>query len=146
MDVLRSLLARQLILDEGTRAHPYQDTKGVWTCGRGWNMEAVPMCIEAMNAQFSYQMEIAINDCRVLFDNFNNLPEEVQAALANMAYQLGRTSLSGFVNMRDAIKRGDLTKAADEAMDSEWGREFIPRATRIANILRKYGKKDRENS
>lgn len=64
-------------------------------------------------------------------------PEDVQLALALMAYQLGADGVLGFPNMLAALKRGDREAAADHALDSDWHRvDTPPRAKRVAALIR----------
>lgn len=129
------LLKAQLKQDEGVVNRPYQDSVGVWTCGAGWNMQEVVMCEEAIDAQLEYQAKIAIEDARSLFSNFDNLPPVIQAALSNMAFNLGKTRLAGFRKFRAAVERADFEEAAKEALDSKWAVQVGARAKRIAHIF-----------
>lgn len=73
--------------------------------------------------------------------NFDKLPAEVQEVVVNMSYQLGPTGLKGFKNFREALWKGDFSKAADEVLDSELARKDAPdRANRHAEALRKVAK------
>ena len=58
-----------------------------------------------------------------------------QAALIDMAYELGRHRLLGFIDMTRAIQTGDWQKAHDEALNSEWASQVPSRAQRDAAIL-----------
>jgi GH24 family phage-related lysozyme (muramidase) len=74
----------------------------------------------------------AEKDCKIIFPNWQILPEKVRFALMEMAFNMGYNRLSKFPSMIKAITRKDYHKAAMEAFDSRWcfqvGRE---RATKI---------------
>lgn len=129
----------ELIDNEGKRSHPYRDSKGIWTCGVGWNMQETEMCEAAIIAQLNYQINIALKDAKILFPNFASLPEVVKIALADMAFNLGRGRLSSFVKMRRAISKLDYQAAAMEALDSIWAKDVGSRAYRIAHAIESGG-------
>jgi lysozyme len=63
-------------------------------------------------------------------------PEDVQLALALMAFQLGANGVLGFKRMCAALRRGDRATAEQEALDSEWYRRDTPaRAARVAAMI-----------
>ena len=61
-----------------------------------------------------------IKDCKLLFSQFDNLPEDIQHVLANMCFQLGRPRLGKFKKMIAAVEDLDWCKMADEMEDSRW--------------------------
>jgi lysozyme len=63
-------------------------------------------------------------------------PEDVQRALANMAYQLGVEGVCGFELMLAALERGDRETAAVCALDSQWAKQTATRAQRVADLIR----------
>jgi len=59
-----------------------------------------------------------------------------QAALVDMAYEMGGGGLAGFPTMLAAVRARDWQKAHDAALDSDWARKEAPvRAGRDATIL-----------
>lgn len=63
------------------------------------------------------------------------LNEARQAALIDMAYELGRHRLLGFIDMTRAVQTGDWQKAHDEALNSELATQVPTRSQRDAAIL-----------
>jgi hypothetical protein len=64
-------------------------------------------------------------------------PEDVQLALALMAFQLGANGVLGFKRMCAALQSGEREAAADHALDSDWHRNDSPaRAKRVAALIR----------
>ena len=55
--------------------------------------------------------------------------------LANMASNLGMPRLAGFEKMWAALERNDYQDAANEILDSPWGRQFNGRAVEWAKLM-----------
>ena len=69
------------------------------------------------------------------------MPQEVQAVVLNMCYQLGVTGVSKFRKAISALQEGDWQEAADEMLDSLWARQTPNRATELSNIVRNQSEK-----
>ena len=82
------------------------------------------------------QYEEAIEDCKKLYDDFDELPEEVQQIIANMMFNMGRTRLSKFRGMKRGVDARDWNAAADEMVDSRWYRQVTNRADRLVQRMR----------
>ena len=78
----------------------------------------------------------ALDECRVLYENFDDLPEECQHILANMMFNMGRPRLSKFVGMKSGIYARDWNRAADEMVDSRWYDQVTNRAKRLVARMR----------
>lgn len=63
-------------------------------------------------------------------------PEDVQRAIANMAYQLGVNGVRGFTRMLGALRANDRERAAQEALDSKWATQTPERAKRVTDLIR----------
>ena len=88
---------------------------------------------EQVNDWFERDIETTIKDCKLLFSQFDNLPEEIQHVLANMCFQLGRPRLSKFKNMIAAVEDCDWARMADEMENSRWFKQTTNRAQRLIN-------------
>jgi lysozyme len=88
--------------------------------------------IEAFNAD----IEIVLGDCRKLYDDFDELPEEVQLIVANMLFNMGYPRLSKFKGMKAGVDARDWNKAADEMVDSRWYNQVTNRAQRLVDRMR----------
>ena len=73
---------------------------------------------------------------RDLYDDFDELPEEVQQIIANMMFNLGYTRLSKFKGMKRGFDARDWNAAADEMVDSTWYRQVTNRADRLVERMR----------
>ena len=139
---LREILERE----EGVKYEVYLDHLGYPTCGVGhliisgddeYGCEVgTPVSEERVAALFKADLKIVEDDCRELFDYFEHLPENIQLVCAAMAFQLGRSRLSGFKKFRAAISEGRWSDAADEMKDSRWYSQTTSRAERMIALVR----------
>lgn len=82
---------------------------------------------------FQEDVQIAIDGCRKIYDNWDVLPQEAQHILVNMCFQLGQGGLSKFKNMNSAVEDGAWSRMSEEMMDSRWARQTPERAARLSN-------------
>ena len=80
---------------------------------------------------FQEDVQIAINGCEQIYDNWEELPQEVQHILVNMCFQLGQGGLSKFKNLKVAIEDYQWQRASEEMMDSRWAGQTPERAERL---------------
>ena len=136
--------------DEGVIYETYHCSLGHLTGGIGhliteWDEEFYEKPIgtkvpnEQVNDWFEKDIKVTINDCKIIFDNFDNLPEEAQLVIANMCFQLGRPRLSKFKNFIAAVKDEDWQRAGDEMQDSRWYKQTTNRADRLIARITKLG-------
>ena len=145
-------LQNEIADDEGIKYEIYRCSEGYPTGGIGhliteWDDEyygkeiGTKISQEQVDAWFAKDIETTIKDCKLLFSQFDNLPEEIQHVLANMCFQLGRPRLSKFKNMIAAVEDLDWAKMADEMEDSRWYRQTPNRAKRlITRVDRQIGR------
>ena len=141
-----SKLREELKQDEGCIYEIYNDHLGYATFGIGHLItENDPEHGQSLGTEisenrvieaFESDVETVIEDCKVLYYDFHNLPEEVQRIIANMMFNMGRTRLSKFRNMKSNIDRRDWNAAADEMVDSVWYRQVTNRANRLVERMR----------
>ena len=84
---------------------------------------------------FQEDVQIAISGCMKIYNNWDDLPQEVQHILVNMCFQLGQRGLSNFKQMGKAIEDADWEKASVEMMDSRWASQTPQRAERLKNRM-----------
>ena len=135
-------LQDELAEDEGIKFEIYRCSLGHLTGGIGhliteWDEDFYdkPIGTKIPHDQvydwFERDIKTTINDCNLLFSQFDNLPEDIQHVLANMCFQLGRPRLSKFKNMIAAVEDCDWVKMADEMEDSRWYKQTPNRADRL---------------
>jgi GH24 family phage-related lysozyme (muramidase) len=147
---LREILERE----EGVKYEVYLDHLGYPTCGVGHLIISgddergcevgTPVSEERVAALFKADLKIVEDDCRELFDYFEHLPENIQLVCAAMAFQLGRSRLSGFKKFRAAIGGGLWSDAANEMIDSKWYRQTTARAERMIALVREVEKESKD--
>ena len=139
-------LRKQLEIDEGIVHEVYLDHLGLATFGIGhlvidsdpeYGAEvgtavAESRCIEV----FNQDVEIVLSDCKILYPDFDELPEEVQQIIANMMFNMGRPRLSKFKGMKRGVDARDWNAAAYEMVDSAWYRQVTNRAERLVERMR----------
>jgi lysozyme len=94
-----------------------------------------PITAERSRELFDRDVEYAIKDCERLYGQWHNWPEEVQLVMVNMAFNLGATRLSKFMNMKNMLSQGKWKEAAAEGRDSLWYRQVTNRAERLMTRL-----------
>ena len=144
-------LREQLEIDEGVRYDIYLDHLGLPTFGIGHLVtktdpesgQAVgtPISKERVAECFDMDVQSVINDCNKLYEDFEDLPEEVQQIIANMMFNMGYTRLSKFKGMKRGVDSKDWNQAADEMVDSRWYRQVTNRANRLVERMRAVGTK-----
>ena len=139
-------LRKELEVDEGVKYEIYNDHLGYPTFGighlvRDTDPEAgaalgTPVSEDRVIEAFNEDVETVLSDCAILYDDFDDLPEEAQLIIANMMFNLGRPRLSKFKGMKSGVDSRDWNKAADEMVDSAWYRQVTNRAERLVTRMR----------
>jgi lysozyme len=134
-------------INEGKRFAPYYDSLGFATIGVGHllsNEHLIPLAKfpPATDRQiedwFAADYAAAQDHARDVVgdDAWASMSDARQAALTDMAFELGQGGLQKFQHMLDAIRAGDWEKAAAYAKDSLWDRQVPKRAMRVETLLR----------
>lgn len=132
-------LLTQIRDDEGWRESPYRDHLGFLTIGYGFLIDerrAVKMPRAVGDLWLELLAKEKWGDLVGRNPWLATQPEDVQQALANMAYQLGVDGVLGFRTMLAALSVGDRVRAAEAALDSKWARQTPERAKRAAALIR----------
>jgi lysozyme len=139
-------LREELKIDEGVKYEIYLDHLGLPTFGIGHLVldtdpehgmaVGTPISEDRVNACFDTDVAIVIDECRKLYEDFDDLPGEAQLIIANMLFNMGRPRLAKFVGMKRGVDAGDWTEAADQMVDSRWYRQVPNRAERLVERMR----------
>ena len=142
-------LREQLKIDEGCVYEIYNDHLGYPTFGIGHLIRSTDpeagcdvgtaVSRDRVIDSFNADVETVLFDCKVLYNDFDDLPEEVQHIIANMMFNMGRSRLSKFKGMKRGVDAKDWNAAADEMVDSKWYRQVTNRAQRLVDRMRKIG-------
>lgn len=139
-------LREELADDEGCKAEIYLDHLGLPTFGIGHLVveqdpehgQAVgtPVSDERVRQVFALDIASTLDECQVLYPNFDDLPEDCQLIIANMMFNMGRPRLSKFKGMKAGVDARDWNRAADEMVDSRWHDQVPNRAKRLVKRMR----------
>jgi GH24 family phage-related lysozyme (muramidase) len=142
-------LREELKEDEGCKYEIYLDHLGLPTHGIGhliteWDEEyekpvGTPVSEERVNNCFQSDVHVTINECKKLYDTFDDLPEEVQLILCNMMFNMGRPRLSKFLKLNDAIANENWLEASIQMEDSRWHKQVTNRANRLIKRMEAIG-------
>ena len=142
-------LGKQLEIDEGVKYEIYLDHLGYPTFGIGHLVresdpehgQEVGTAISAdrVAEAFESDLEGVLSDCRKLYPDIDDLPEEAQQIIANMMFNLGYPRLSKFKNMKRCVDERDWMGAGEEMMDSRWYQQVPNRAGRLVNRMKLIG-------
>ena len=145
-------LREELKEDEGCKYEIYLDHLGLPTHGIGhliteWDEEyekpvGTPVSEDRVNNCFQTDVHGTVEECKKLFDNFDDLPEDVQLILCNMMFNMGRPRLSKFVKFRAAIDNNDWLECATQMEDSRWHKQVTNRANRLIKRMENLGVKE----
>ena len=120
-------LQKELKRDEGCVNAIYLDHLNLPTCGIGhliteWDEEynqpvGTVISGDRVDELFKKDIEVTLEECKMLYENFDDLPEEAQLILANMMFNMGRPRLSKFKKMNKAIAEGCLLYTSPSPRD-----------------------------
>ena len=139
-------LREELKIDEGVKYEIYLDHLDLPTFGIGHLVldsdpefgepVGTPISKDRVNECFDQDVEVVLGECRILYPDFDDLPEEAQLIIANMMFNMGRPRLSKFKGMKRGVDARDWNAAADEMVDSAWYRQVTNRADRLVERMR----------
>lgn len=139
-------LRQEIEADEGCKYEIYKDHLGYLTFGIGHLIkesdpehgqeEGTAVSEERVAKAFQEDIDQVLADCDKLYDDYEELPEEVRLIIANMMFNLGYPRLSAFKGMKAGVDARDWNKAADEMVDSRWYKQVPNRAERLVQRMR----------
>ena len=139
-------LREELAEDEGCKFEIYLDHLGLPTFGIGHLVVegdpehgqpvGTPVDNERVRQVFALDIAATLDECHVLYPDFDDLPEEAQLIIANMMFNMGRPRLSAFKGMKAGVDARDWNRAADEMVDSRWHDQVPNRAKRLVKRMR----------
>ena len=144
MDINR--LRVEIENDEGCKYEVYLDHLGLPTCGIGHLIKeddpehglevGTKIDEERVNELFETDIKETIDECKLIYNDFDDLPEEEQYIIANMMFNMGRPRLSRFHKMKQAVDNRDWKEAANQMIDSRWYKQVPNRANRLVNRMK----------
>ena len=138
-------LREELKIDEGVKYEIYLDHLSLPTCGVGHLIKdtdpesGLPVGTkieeERVNELFDEDIQVTIQECKYLYNDFDDLPEEAQRIIANMMFNLGRPRLSRFLKMKQHVDNRAFVSASEEMKNSKWYRQVTNRAQRLCDRM-----------
>ena len=138
-------LREELKIDEGVKYEIYLDHLSLPTCGVGHLIKdtdpesGLPVGTkieeERVNELFDEDIQVTIQECKYLYNDFDDLPEEAQRIIANMMFNLGRPRLSRFLKMKQHVDSRDFASASEEMKNSKWYTQVTNRAQRLCDRM-----------
>ena len=138
-------LREELKIDEGVKYEIYLDHLSLPTLGVGHLIKdtdpesGLPIGTkieeERVNELFDEDIQVTIQECKYLYNDFDDLPEEAQRIIANMMFNLGRPRLSRFLKMKQHVDNRDFASASQEMKNSKWYRQVTNRAQRLCDRM-----------
>ena len=139
-------LREEIAEDEGCKYEIYLDHLGIASTGVGHMITEVdeeygkPVGTvveqERVRQLFALDIAVTLDECKVLYPDFDDLPEECQHIIANMMFNMGRPRLSKFKDMKAAVDARSWDLAADAMVDSKWYTQVHNRARRLVDRMR----------
>lgn len=121
---------------EGFEGKPYKCTSGKVTIGYGFNLDDWPLTPSECLPILESRMRRVRADLANRLSYFFALPDEAQAVLVNMAYQMGVGGLLGFKRFLSALQARKYEDAYHEMCQSRWHQQTPSRAKELADIIR----------
>lgn len=137
-------LQAQLQAHEGLRFDVYDDATGTRirqgarvdghpTIGIGHNLDAAPLCAEAVTAQYRHDIGEVIAEIAQAMPWTAHLDATRWRVLADLAFNVGVNGLIQFHKMLDALQKREYVRAATEIENSQ----IAPaRKQRLAALMR----------
>ncbi len=140
--------------NEGFRPTVYKDTVGKRTVGLGFNVDDPSVAKHIDPAILSGRRQMTLEEAQTIFntrflptaeenarqfvgeDLYKRLAPEQQAALVDMAYNLGLPRLSKFQQLRAALQNNNFDAAGQEIMNSLYAKQVPNRARRNALLVK----------
>ena len=140
----RERLLKSVKEHEGFRSKVYLDTLGKRTVGYGH------LCVEDhweddKEYEWGYLEEILHNDLREAIagadelieqHNCKDLEGKAKEVIVEMIFQLGKTGVSKFKKMWEALSEYNYIGASFEMLDSKWANQTPNRAKKMAALMK----------
>ena len=140
----RERLLKSVIEHEGFRSKVYLDTLGKRTVGYGH------LCVEDhweddKEYEWGYLEEILHKDLREAIagadelieqHNCKDLEGQAKEVVVEMIFQLGKTGVSKFKKMWEALSEYNYIGASFEMLDSKWANQTPNRAKKMAALMK----------
>lgn len=129
---------REVITDhEGIKYKPYKCTAGKLTIGIGHNLDDRGVSPAVVDLMYEEDVTEVMTDLKIIFTNFDDLPENIQIVLADMRFQFGAGGFRKFKKMITAVKQSNWPEMIIQMKDSDWYKQTTNRANDLISMVRK---------
>jgi len=128
-------MIEELVDHEGLELHPYEDSLGITTIGVGRNLEERGISEDEAFYLLGNDIEIIWDELISKHPIVEELDDQRQMILLNMAFNMGVPRLGKFKKMWAAIENNDMEEASKQALDSRWANQVGRRADELAARL-----------
>lgn len=125
-------LQKQLIRHEGLKLKPYRCTAQKLSIGVGRNLEDVGISKDEAMTLLANDIDTVSDQLNTSLPWWKTLDDARQEVLANMAFNMGISTLLTFRNTLTAIKSGAYKDAAALMLQSKWAAQVGNRAKELA--------------
>ena len=146
MEIFIDRLRTELEVDEGCKYETYLDHLGLPTAGIGHLLigkapeynKPIGSAVskERVGEWFEQDVATTLDDCKKVYDNWDNMNETVRLICANMMFNLGYPRYCKFKKMIQAIKDEDWLEAGNQMQDSRWYKQVTNRADRLISRMK----------
>lgn len=130
----RQKLEDSLIVHEGIRNLPYEDSVGVLTIGVGHNL-GKPISKAAIKQILNDDIDECLSELDRVFTTWRCHPDNVQRVMVEMMFNLGAPRFQKFRKMLQALHEKDYQTASKEMLDSKWAKQVGQRAKTLSEMI-----------
>lgn len=140
---------------EGLRLKKYPDSRGIWTIGRGFNLEAQgarAVCVQAgvdydavmagaaitldqANRIFDHQYSATAAEARQAIPGIDGEPDNLGAVVCDMIFELGLAGFLAFHNAIAAMRARNWPAAIAGMRASKWAKQVPSREENDVALL-----------
>lgn len=141
-----ALTTRLIQLEEGCRLTAYKDSRGIWTIGWGYNLEAhgysrdecegLTWTQVQADAALTDEIQNVLAELDRRWPKWRDLDDVRQAAVVSSVYQLGAPGAAKFVSTIRALMDHNWSAAAVQMSASRWAQQTPKRVMRNAEMIR----------
>lgn len=134
--MIESLVLPLLKRHEGLRLRPYKCTAGKLTIGYGRNLEDNGITTEEADILLRNDVMLLEQELYENISFYHELDQVRQAALLDMAYNLGISGLLKFKKTLAFLKNQNWELAAKEMLNSKWAEQVKGRSVEISEMIK----------
>jgi len=128
---------KNIAQEEGFSSVVYKCTEGYDTIGHGFAIKDLKLPEEVSSIILKYKIYDLFNTMIETLPWFRTLPDGVQIACLDMAYQMGLEGFSKFRNTINYLRTGDFPQASKEVLNSKYARQTKNRAMRVSETFKR---------